>query len=466
MRMNRGCYTYEYSSRFGGYVYHADGRLAKQNKTATIGQQVRERNRNTPRSSQSEGQGAEKHQEPEPVFTNHEGDVQIMALTGRRSCSRHEGKLLVPVLRPGQRPESDFHNVAVRDNSGKSGPNPVGFSKWGQALPAGSTSGYSKLTAFEGSATKRTQARDEGAQSQFVKRGKPNPVDIQAAHNNRLVQHMAKVQPRKVEKNPRKRGLIKLPWVAQRDLFRDMSQRRRGKYTAAKARIGAIISKKESEKCAGPLESEGVVISARSVDKEEDIIHVSDVETLVTAAVEAAVTSAVDVERVACGDIEAGTGVQLSRKCRKSLEPSVLSEAHQSRQSIQNRRSTALLRPYVKSIDSTGNIKMLFCDTGNNGSSVMALDRFEIDFKSNPGRFSEVVWYDREVSVQGIEKGGNRISMVGAVGQTLYEPGTKRPLKIWTQLANQELRHGRSRSHVGIEDHAEVRMGCRGRHRG
>ena len=28
----------------------------------------------------------------------------------------------------------------------------------------------------------------------------------------------------------------------------------------------------------------------------------------------------------------------------------------------------------------------------------------------------------------------NQISMVAAVGQTLYEPGTGRPLKIWTQL--------------------------------
>ena len=30
----------------------------------------------------------------------------------------------------------------------------------------------------------------------------------------------------------------------------------------------------------------------------------------------------------------------------------------------------------------------------------------------------------------------------------------------------QELRHGRSGRHVGIEDHAEVRMGCGGLHRG
>ena len=43
---------------------------------------------------------------------------------------------------------------------------------------------------------------------------------------------------------------------------------------------------------------------------------------------------------------------------------------------------------------------MLFCDTGNNAVSVMALDRFEIEHKHNPGRFSEVVWYDKEVSVQ------------------------------------------------------------------
>ena len=72
---------------------------------------------------------------------------------------------------------------------------------------------------------------------------------------------------------------------------------------------------------------------------------------------------------------------------------------------------------------------MLFCDTGNNAASVMALDRFEIELEHNLWRFSEVVWYDREVQVQGIEKGSNQISMVGAVGQTLYEPGTKRPLR-------------------------------------
>jgi hypothetical protein len=80
------------------------------------------------------------------------------------------------------------------------------------------------------------------------------------------------------------------------------------------------FSKKESEEYEDPLGSEEVVISVRSIDKEEEISHASDAETLVTSAVEAAVTSAIDGERVACGEIEVGTGVQLSRKCRKSLE--------------------------------------------------------------------------------------------------------------------------------------------------
>ena len=83
-----------------------------------------------------------------------------------------------------------------------------------------------------GSATKRTQTRDEGAHSQFAKRGKPNPVDIQAAHGNRLALHKAKVEARTVKKNPRKRGLARLTWTAQRDLFRDMSRRRRDRYAA------------------------------------------------------------------------------------------------------------------------------------------------------------------------------------------------------------------------------------------
>ena len=141
MRMNRELYkrnlhrhyTYEYRGRLGGYVYHADRTLAKQNKVVPIRQQVRERNRKTPSSSQPAEE--EKHGESEPRtfnFTNNEGVVQIMALTRRNRFCRHEGKLLVPVPKSGQQnPESDFHKAAVRDSSGKSGPNPVGFSKWG-----------------------------------------------------------------------------------------------------------------------------------------------------------------------------------------------------------------------------------------------------------------------------------------------------------------------------------------------
>ena len=159
--------------------------------------------------------------------------------------------------------------------------------------------------------------------------------------------------------------------------------------------------------------------------KKDETVHAPDGSTLVPW-VETLVTSAVDAAAV---EAEAGTEVQLSRKCCKSLELLVkqISQVKAFR--------TAAQQPYVRSVDSKRNVKMLFCDTGNNASSVMALDRFEIELKHNPGKFSEFMWYGNEVSVQGIEKGGNRISMVGAVGQTLYEPGTGRPLKIWTQLA-------------------------------
>ena len=93
VRVNRAHYTYEYSSQFGGYVYHADITLAKQNKTVPIERQVvRERNRKTPKSSQSEGKADEKCGESEPMSTNQEGDMQIMALTGRSRFSRHEAR--------------------------------------------------------------------------------------------------------------------------------------------------------------------------------------------------------------------------------------------------------------------------------------------------------------------------------------------------------------------------------------
>ena len=160
------------------------------------------------------------------------------------------------------------------------------------------------------------------------------------------------------------------------------------------------------------------------IHKKDKAVHASGNGTLIPW-VETLVTSAVDAAAV---DVETGTEVQLSRMCLKSLELLVkqISQVKAFR--------TAAQQPYVRSVDIKGNVKMLFCDIGNTASSVMALDRFEIELKNNPGIFSEVMWYDKEVSVQGIEKGGNRISMVGAVGQTLYELGTGRPLKIWTQL--------------------------------
>ena len=120
--------------------------------------------------------------------------------------------------------------------------------------------------------------------------------------------------------------------------------------------------------------------------------------------------------------------VELSRRDRKDLEMA-LKQINQ----IKTFR-TAAQQPYVKTIDSKGDVEMMFCDTGNNTASVMALDRYLVKQKNNPGRFTEVTWYTKEVGVQGIDKGNKQIAMVGAVGQTLYEPGTRRPLKIWTQL--------------------------------
>ena len=214
----------------------------------------------------------------------------------------------------------------------------------------------------------------------------------------------------------------------QKDSFRDAMRSLRSKCEGARTRHDALTSKKEPATCSDPLSPEAAVKSIRSVDRDEKIRNEPRANTSVTSAVDAVVASAIDVERVACGGVEVSTGVQLSRKCRKNQE---LLVKHISQVKA---FKTAAQQPYVRSVDSKGNLKMLFCDTGNNAASVMASDRFEIELEHNLGRFSEVVWYDRKVQVQGIERGSNQISMVGAVGQTLYEPGTKRPLRIWTQL--------------------------------
>ena len=76
--------------------------------------------------------------------------------------------------------------------------------------------------------------------------------------------------------------------------------------------------------------------------------------------------------------------VELSRKERKDLEIS-LKQINQ----IKTFR-TAAQQPYVKTIDSNGDVEMLFCDTGNNTASVMALDRYLVKQKQNPSRFTEV----------------------------------------------------------------------------
>ena len=130
--------------------------------------------------------------------------------------------------------------------------------------------------------------------------------------------------------------------------------------------------------------------------------------------------------------------VHLSRSCRKSLEHLVrhISQVKAFRAAAQ--------QPYVRTVDSNGETKLLFCDTtGNNASSVMAVERFRAEQKKDPSRFSKIAWYQSEVSVKDIEKGTNQISMVGAVGQTLHEPGTRRPLTVWTQLANERSNHTR-----------------------
>lgn len=94
----------------------------------------------------------------------------------------------------------------------------------------------------------------------------------------------------------------------------------------------------------------------------------------------------------------AAQAVELSRKDRKDLEVS-LKQINQ----IKTFR-TAAQQPYVKTIDSKGDVEMLFCDTGNNTASVMALDRYLVKQKQNPSRFTEVKWYSKEVGVQGIDK--------------------------------------------------------------
>ena len=170
-----------------------------------------------------------------------------------------------------------------------------------------------------------------------MKRGKPNPVGIQAARNN-----LANNQLRGMRKNLRKRGLIKLPWAARRDSFRGTLRSRRDKYEEAITRDAALTSKKEPETCSDPLGPEAVVMSARSLDRDETIRNAPNADTLATSAVDAVATTAVDVERVACGNVEVSTGVQLSRKCRKSLE---LLVKHMSQ--VKAFR-TAAQQPYVR----------------------------------------------------------------------------------------------------------------------
>ena len=225
-------------------------------------------------------------------------------------------------------------------------------------MPAGSTSGYSTLTALGGAATKRTQTRSEGAHSQFVKRGKPNPADIQAAHDNKAALRKAKVQAREVKQQPRKRGFSKPSWAEQRDQFRDMSKVRRDRYAANKPMIEAIsqpiqVFEPEHAKSWGAYSAAGKqdVCTIMGADplkaKKDEAAHATDSSTLVPW-VETLVTSAVDAAAV---EAESGTEVQLSRKCRKSLELLVkqISQVKAFR--------TAAQQPYVRSVDSRGDVK-------------------------------------------------------------------------------------------------------------
>ena len=68
--------------------------------------------------------------------------------------------------------------------------------------------------------------------------------------------------------------------------------------------------------------------------------------------------------------------VHLSRSCRKNLK-------HLVRHTDQDKSfRAAAQQPYARLVDSNGDTKMLFCDTGNNAASVMALARFRVQTQS------------------------------------------------------------------------------------
>ena len=191
--------------------------------------------------------------------------------------------------------------------------------------------------------------RDEGAHSLFVKRRKPNPNDVQAANLNRLAMHKAKVEARMIKKHPRKRGILKLSLYEQREMFRDMSRRRRDRYAANKPMIEALsepttkVFEPKHATSWGAYSAAGKhdVYTIMGVDplksKNDEAAHAPDSSTLVPR-VETLVSSAVDAAAV---EIEEGTEVHLSRRCRKSLEL-LVKQISQVKAFIPNRRTTAL----------------------------------------------------------------------------------------------------------------------------
>ena len=167
-----------------------------------------------------------------------------------------------------------------------------------------------------------------------------------------------------IKKHPRKRGILKLSWTEQRELFRDMSNRRRDQYAANKPMIEALNEptkmfepKRATSWGAYSAAGKHDVCSIMGVDqlksKNDEAAHAPDSSTLVPW-VGTLVSSAVDA---AAAEVEEGTEVPLSRKCRKSLELLVkqISQVKAFR--------TAAQKPYVRTVDSKGSVKMLFCDT-------------------------------------------------------------------------------------------------------
>ena len=91
-------------------------------------------------------------------------------------------------------------------------------------------------------------------------------------------------------------------------------------------------------------------------------------------------------------------------------------------------------QPYVILRSNNGDQVLCLCDSGAASFNLMSEQVFLASKEEDPGRYDRLAYRQKPLLVGGIEQGRKAVMIVGQVMQTLYDPGSGRPVRFITAI--------------------------------